>query len=159
MIDWSVLILGAVFGACAVIMIWISWAKEVSDYSDQKAMRKIQNYITVIKAFNDRVVGNNVKQGVIETTIKDKTFQVVVYRVEDPKNSIYYHYAIQINDEIVAKLHRFYSSSCHTYYSFEVLNNRDKKEIIEILESASYASFRKEEAKKIRNNMKNSYFD
>jgi hypothetical protein len=159
MIDWAVLILGMVFGACVVVMVWTSWTKEVSDYPNQKDMRKIQDHVTVIKAFNDKVVGDHVKQGVIETSIKNKTFQVVVYRIEDPKNSIYLHYAIQINDEIVAKLHRFYSSTCHTYYSFEVLNNRDKKEIVEIIKSAAEASYKKEEAKKIYSTMKKSYFD
>ena len=159
MVDWAVLIFGAVFGACVVAMIWISWTKDVSDYPNQRDMRKIQEYITVIKAFNDKIDGDYVKQGVIETSIKNKTFQVVVYRIEEPQNSIYSHYAIQINDEVVAKLHRFYSSTCHTYYSFEVLNNRDKNEIIEIIKSAADASFKKEEAKKIYSTMKKSYFD
>ena len=157
MIDWAVLIFGAVFGACVVAMIWISWTKDVSDYPNQRDMRKIQEYITVIKAFNDKIVGDYVKQGVIETSIKNKTFQVVVYRIEDPKNSTYCQYAIQINDEVVAKLHRFYSSICHTYYSFEVFDNRNKEEIVEILKSAANSSYRKEEAKNIK--ITKSYFD
>lgn len=157
MIDWAVLILGMVFGASIVIIIWTSWTTEMSDYPNQRDMRKIQEYITVIKALNDTVVGDYIKQGTIETSIKNKTFRVVVYRIEDTKNSTYQQYAIQINDEIVAKLHRFYSSICHTYYSFEVLDNRDKKEIVEILKSAANSSYKKEEAKNIK--ITKSYFD
>ena len=156
----SEFIIGVVLGAMFVFGI-IMISKGVTE-EHQTECKKVEKYITIIKAVCDRIDKNNdaVIPGTVHTYIKDRVFDIKIekqeVRFKDGCVPRYYFYDIYINGSIDARFHRLHTNDASDYYTLVCMHNRRREEVILILKEGSKAAANRELAKEIYDNLHQS---
>lgn len=156
-------IIGVVLGALFIFGIRMI-SKGVTE-EHQTECKKVAKYITIIKATCDKIDKDNdaIIPGTVHTCIKDRVFDIKIERREvvfkDACATRYFYYDIYINGSIDARFHKLHTNDASDYYTLDCMHSRRRDEIILILKEGAKAAANRELAKKVYDNLHESYFN
>ena len=156
-------IIGIVFGGLFVFGIMMISKSVMEEH--QSDCKKIAEYITIIKAVCDRIDKGEdaVIPGTVHTCIKDRVFDIKIERQEvrfkDSCVPRYYFYDIYINGSVDARFHKLHTNDASDYYTLDCMHSGRRDEIMLILKEGAKAAANRELAKKVYDNLHESYFN
>ena len=156
-------IIGVVLGAMFVLGIAMISKSVMNEH--QSECKKVAEYITIIKATCDKIDKNAdaIIPVTVHTCIKDRIFDIKIERQEvrckDSCVPRYYFYDIYINGSIDARFHKLHTNDAVDYYTLDCMHNRKRDEVILILKEGAKSAANQELAKKVYDNMDESYFN